>query len=260
MKAARYFCAIIIFIAGPMHYSPGKAGRIPRLSVQRREIIRPRTSFNESGMETEFRRILTEAEDSDILLVEALDSQNSANLVEMGVDDASYALWETLYSDYKQNVPPFGELLRIKGNATMRLRDDEGHVRIKVLKGEDAYRFDFCGRSFSLAHLAVKTDDQTKSEPYLHFFLTTDGAPDERITRCAHRELQSRLSNAAVNVSVRNDAWFLLHSDYPVVLPFLSQAKPPTKEEYEGTPEWSCGQYEGHVLCSGGRRRGSPHR
>lgn len=79
--------------------------------------------------------------------------------------------------------------------------------------------------------------------------MTTNGAVGERITRCVCEELQRRFSIAAVRVSLRNDPWFLLNSDYPVVLPFAAENRPPTKEEYESAPQSYCGQYNGQVVC-----------
>jgi hypothetical protein len=258
MKAALYFCGLILGGALVALDPLERAGHDREPTAERQQILLPTARFNEADMEMQFRGILSgKSPEGGTLLVEALDRENSAVLFEMGVNDASYALWETLYSDYKDNIPPVAELLKMGRNAAMRLRDQEGRVWLKVLEGESPYDLHFCGRSFALAHLSINTGIATNRSPDLHFFLTTDQAIDERIARCARGELQRLVSVPTVDVSIRNDAWFLLDPDYPVVLPFLKENRPPTKEEYEAAQEWSCGQYEGQVFCSQSRRRSS---
>jgi hypothetical protein len=257
MKYAWSFCGVIVVIGLLAQGSSEKVQPLNESLVRQLGIILPTATFDETDMEREFRQILSkEPVDEAILLVEAFDSEKSWNLSEMGVDGESYDGWKVFYDDYKDSIPSAAELLKIRRDVAMRLRDNKGNVSLKVLEGENPYDLPICGQAFALAHMSIARANLPGFAHTLHFFLTTDSPIDETVAGCAFAELERRVSlpNTNVYLSIRHSPWFVVDSDYPVVLPFIKENKPPTKQEYEEALEWDCSNYDRGVHCSGGTR------
>lgn len=233
-----------------------------RESVEWRKFLLPSEEFKTHSVEMRFRRILSAKDPTTkILQVVLMDRPESLSLSEHGYNDISYNLWKLLFGDYQNGIPPFAELLAIGDRAAMRIRDDQGRVLLKVLKGGNPYEITACAQRMSLMHLDIErtdnaiTQNPTGVAPPLNFFLVAQVAIDEGTARCAFDELRERTVGHNINVYVRNDPWFLQHSDYPVVSPFLVDVKPPTQQEYEEAIEWSCNSHGADTTCSGGHHR-----
>lgn len=260
MKYVWSFCGVIVVIGLLAPNSSEETQHLNESVVRQHWIILPTATFHETDIEGKFRQILSkEPVDEAILLVEAFDSKNSWNLGAMGVDGAAYETWRAFYEDYEQEIPPAAEMLKIRGDVAMRLRDDKGNVSLKVLEGENPYNLSECRVPLALAHMSIARANLPGFAHTLHLFLTTDGPIDEAVARCAFEELERRVSlpNTNMDLSIRHSPWFVVDSDYPVVLPFIKENKPPTKQEYEEALEWDCSNYDRSVHCSGGTRSNS---
>ena len=250
---------LLLFSACVLLHSLSQAATSRQSGIERRQLVLPASDFTEPSIRGEFLRSLSQRTDNTgILLIDAVDNLKFGNLSEMGIDDATYGSWRGLYSDYENGIPPFAELLAIGQNAAMRLRDNSGRVSLSVLEGQNPYDVRACGQYFSLAHLAVRHQANMIStfSDGLHFFLITTGTINEELTRCAREELQSSAPKMNVSVSIRNDRWFLLDPDYPVVLPFITDNSPPTEQDYERATYWECEPIKSRVICSGGPAHG----
>jgi len=220
-------------------------------------LVKPTSEFHQDQLETLFREILSKAAaNTSVIHVEVMDDPESYVLTAMWRDELNYEVWRNMFSDYEKRIPPMAEILAIGKNAAMRIRDEQGNVSTKVLQGSDPYVFHACGEDLSLIHLGMheplRPPNYEKSYVSLHFFFVVTVQPDEKLTRCVVKEVR-RLSNISdVNVNIRTDPWFIDESLFPVISPFLSEIRPPSKDEYESAPQWHCGvAYDGKVSCWG---------
>lgn len=225
-------------------------------SMERRQLILPSENFDQKEMERLFRSILLERKSvTEVLLVEAMDNPQSVSLSASGYTDMTYPMWKTLFSPYEKTIPPFAELLAIGTNAAMRLRDYRGQVSFALLSGQNPYDVPGCGKNLHIAHALIRRAgnpaNPAKWSAYLHVNIISSGLFDENTARCALNAVRSETAVARVEVSIRNDPWFIKDSDFPIVSPFLHNDKPPTEGEYENAAEWSCGVVKNEIFCSG---------
>jgi hypothetical protein len=231
--------------------------------IFRQLLLLPSSEFEHDRMEKRFREILDHRDPQKrILYVEAMDSPDSCALTNKCVIDGNYSTWQTLFSDYKERIPPFAEMLVIGGNAAMRVRDNQERVLQKVVQGQDPYILHVGNEELKIVHFSAgRSKHWGKREGWfvhLDFFILAR-APDEKTTRQALEELKRQTSIENVSVVVRRDPWFILDSDFPVVSPFLPKTTPPSEEAYEKAPQWTCVSSERGVTCWGhGEKSDSP--
>lgn len=255
MKIATLYTLTLVLIVLATDRTPSNAQNHEEL-IEHRQIVLPTSDFEITQTEKRLQEFLAKRSPTNrLLLVEAMDREKSSALSAIGFTDVTYGLWKLLFSEYEQGIPPFAELIGLNGNVAMRVRDIDGRVTVKVLEGRSPYEISGCGASLSLLHIGIT---QTKSAANLqesltnvHFFVLSQGAVEESIAHCALRKIEDLKLTKSLAVSLRRDPWFIEDSDYPVVLPFLTSAYGPSKEEYETAPQWRCSSYEGKTICSG---------
>ncbi|PYT86880.1 MAG: hypothetical protein DMG36_25880 [Acidobacteria bacterium] len=62
-------------------------------------------------------------------------------------------------------------------------------------------------------------------------------------------ELRTIIGVAQVTVEVRTDPWFIRDETFPIVSPYVNAGKPPTREAYEHSQQWSCIANSEGVQC-----------
>jgi len=247
--------AILILISSVAALAWGQGTTTPTVQpLTSKMVILPTTEFEQSKIESRFEGYLAASSpDTRFLLIRAIDREQSFQLAEIGFTDVTYGLWRLLFSDYERQIPPFAELLQINGNVGIRLRDREGRITTKVLRGRNPYAITGCGTAFPVLHVSLTTtrdlEDPQRSSSNLHFFVLSDSAVNQEIARCVLTKVRELGLGGNLAVSIRKDPWFIQDSDYPVVLPFLESIQPPSKEQYEKALQSYCGLYEGKVIC-----------
>jgi hypothetical protein len=252
MKAL--WCCLVASVSLFIQGAPSNNIFVSQQSVIRRELILPTSEFNASRMEERFREILAQTpRETRVLKVEAMDRPTSRLLVHKGVIDGHYGHWKLHFKDYAQGIPPFAELLLLDNNAAMRIRDSQGRVSLKVLRGQNPYLVRAGNKEFMLLHLFISESrnlDRGGYAVYLRFYLVTHDHFDEATARAVLQALrESAPSIEDIAVAIRNDPWFVLDSDFPVVSPFLTEINPPSKEQFEKAPQWTCIQSDEHMAC-----------
>jgi len=247
-------CSLIFFAIVSTGQSTARLNRTDE--IESYHLVLPATEFDSAKIENRFRELLERKKPSTRLLkVQAMDREKSAELDAIGFTDITYGLWRLLFSDYETEIPPFAELIAFDGGAGMRFRDASGRIVVKVLGGRNPYEMQECGTTLSLLHVgiskSIKSRQRAESTNGVHFFYLSGEPVTETVAKCALRSVQGLQFSADVAVSVRKDPWFIQHSDFPVVSPFLSNQNPPTKQQYEEGPEWRCSLLGQRRLCSG---------
>jgi hypothetical protein len=188
--------------------SPSQLSGHNRDPVRSQVLTLPSSDFEASKIESRFREYLADSgSENRFLLIQAIDREESRPLTAIGFTDITYGLWKLLFSDYEKQIPPFAELLQINGNAGMRLRDYEGNVTMKVLKGQNPYEITGCGTSLSVLHVSLTVtrnmEKPGRTSPNLHFFFLSDAAVKQEITRCLLSKVQSLGLPGNISVSLR---------------------------------------------------------
>ena len=148
-----------------------------------------------------------------------------------------------MYKKIDGRLPASAELLSLHGSSAMRVRSPNGDIESRVLKGPDPYSVVIDGTTLRLVHVAIENVPRihdVESGPRLSFYLTLQDRPTEALAQHALEELRKRTGARNIDVILRNDPWFIVDMDFPVVTPYLSGLVPPSRAQYEGGAEARC--------------------
>jgi len=157
--------------------------------------------------------------------------------------DVTYDWWGVLYKKMGGGLPASAELLELNGTSAVRIRRPNGEIESRVLKGPDPYSVVIDGETLRLVHVAVENVPRThdvESGARLSFYLVLQDRPTEALAQHALEELRRRTGARNIDVILRNDPWFILDMDFPVVTPYLWGLVPPSRAQYEGAAEARC--------------------
>lgn len=170
-------------------------------------------------------------------------------------EPVSYGFWNVLYERQAGRLPPSAEVLTIGGGSALRSRNADGLVHHRVLQAPDPYLLTIRGGELRLVHMGIENGPRwggAASGAMLRCYFITSGRFDEALGRDAIVEIQHRTLTRNVRVVIRHDPWFIKESDFPVVPPYVPEARPPSREEYEKGSQVSCVDSVAVTACTSG--------
>jgi len=217
-------------------------------SISWRRIVVNSSDFSVDKLEGKFRSLLAdEGSRFRVIKLEVFIDRNEARNGNCKCStDVTYGLWKELYREYEKGLPASAELLMIDGNAAMRVRGSDGAVTLKLLHGNDPYNVYVDRVGLRLIHMATIPRESQSSENErtralnLAFFMVTASSFNESTARAAVEKLRRVTGSEGIELEIRADPWFIASSDFPVVPPYIQQAKPPSEEEYAAGLQWTC--------------------
>ena len=227
-------------------------------SIVMRDITVAERDFTLPQLEKLFRGLLHEGDTVPrVLKVEAYTDQNAFSGTFKYTTDVSYDTWLAWHLDYAKAVRSSAELLMINGNAAMRLRDASGAVQSLVLEGSNPYALNASGIDFCLLHLAASKSAPITSKKWdehtyvsnLSLFLVAKSTVNQKAAEAVSEKLRTIIGVEQATVEVRTDPWFIRDETFPIVSPYVNAGKPPTREEYEHSQQWSCIANSEGVQC-----------
>jgi hypothetical protein len=155
-----------------------------------------------------------------------------------------YAGWSGLYDVCARLPLQAGEIVSWRGGMVVRLRDATGKVQTTVLEGRNPLRFRHGRCDLDIIHFALPRGmgnyKESRIAVYARVKKPVTELPVER-WRELFREVRKSLPFRIVGLDVRNDAWFISDSYYPVIPPFVEGAPPPSLETHLRTKTLECG-------------------
>jgi len=158
-------------------------------------------------------------------------------------EPVSYGFWGVLYEKLGGRLPASAELLIINGAAAVRVRDANGLIKTRVLRGPDPYLLHIGDAELRLVHVDIGNGPrvhEVDSGAMLRCYFMTSDSLGEALGRAAIAEIQRTTSTRNIGVAIRHDPWFIKDSDFPVVPPYTPLIRPPSREEYEKGDQVSC--------------------
>jgi hypothetical protein len=163
--------------------------------------------------------------------------------------DLTYELWASQYESYRRRLPAFGELLFMKGEAVMRVREANGSLHRKVLTENDPLEFATEHYKFDLIHFQ-RSSRSMDGKTSLNFFLLGQAPLTVQQAREAAEALAKQFQSDDLTVDVRLDPWFIGSELFPVVYLFQKDSVAPfSKAEYLLRPHVQCSLYDDEMHC-----------
>jgi len=209
----------------------------------------PEEEFNEDTVERFFRSRLDTLGSRYKVAKIIVTLSNNLRANTKGVTEVEYFLWLHLYEAIGRNAPPVAELLLIESSAIMRMRNLDGHIVRKVLRGTNPLLMGVEGGQFELIHLTLYSGFEDRGQ--LYAYLVTEKPLVKHQIAEVTKKLIEALGEELHGVYVRNDSWFIRQGDFPVIYPFETRRRAPPIEEYRASPEVWCGSHKNDIACSG---------
>jgi hypothetical protein len=142
-------------------------------------------------------------------------------------DHFGFQTWINVYSS--SNEPnEVAEMVAIRDNAVLRVRDRSGMITEKILSGKNPLRIAVAGQDFQVLYVYASLWRQED----IRFFIRTASPLRVDSGEELLRMFQVALPNRAIAVNVQNDGLFIGSPGYPFLNPFVRIEKPPTEQEY----------------------------
>jgi len=226
-------------------------------SVAAQTLVIRVSDFDVQKLERRFRAILQRTNSEiHVLRVEVFtDRQEAISGNCKCSTDVTYVLWRSLFRDYESHIIPSAELLMIDGSAAMRVREASGRVVTKILQGSDPYLLKLTGSELEILHMAVVPAEDSfqnqagKTSVRLDFFLLASAPFDESTAGTATQRLREATGIEEITLAIRSDPWFIVEDTFPVAPRYVTDLRPPTKEQYEEAPQYTCVADAKHINC-----------
>ncbi len=161
-----------------------------------------------------------------------------------------YAGWDGLYRTCGHMPLQAGEIVSWRGGVVVRVRDVTGKVQTRVLEGHNPLRFRHGRCNLDIVHFALPRGMGSHKESRINLYARVQRpiteVPVER-WREVFRKLRGSLPFRIVGLDVRNDAWFISESYYPVIPPFVEGAPPPSFEAHLRSKTLECTEMGGEA-------------
>lgn len=150
---------------------------------------------------------------------------------------------------------PSARVIALNDNAIVEYRGQDGTVERKILRGSDPLRVKTRVGTFQLLHLTYRAMplpmQAGKETESVEVFAQTDQPLESAVGIALVTRLAELIPLKEITVYVRNDAWFLDLSGYPLIHPFHQNTTPPTKEQFQQSITLTCGRSVEHsYTCS----------
>ena len=170
--------------------------------------------------------------------------------------DVSYESWLTLLKYRGTGCPEMTEITKIGRGIVQRSVDRQCRTKRVLLRGEKDPLFRRVdGAEVEILHIVFQPLDYSEKTwgrklMCLQFYARTKSDVSTELARKLLLEMRQLSGMPEILVVLRNDAWFIEASAFPVIYPFDGPVKHiPTKEEYQ-VSQATCGWLDpGPVNC-----------
>jgi hypothetical protein len=167
------------------------------------------------------------------------------------IDHMTYSYWKKWHDASAKSQEPVAEMIFIKGDALLRMRDADGHVRQKVIQGKNPLVFDADGATFDVLYFSF-------SEPHppviqlktADIYMQSSRPASTHLGEALLKLWQPLLPGFAVSLLIRVDRWFLYNSSFPFFYPFGEEGEPPSEDAYRGTQTLRCQSWFNSPPCA----------
>jgi hypothetical protein len=163
--------------------------------------------------------------------------------------EVSYDSWRRIYDMAKLTSNEVAEVISVRGNAVLRMRDATGALTRKVLAGRDPLQVEVLGQHVELVYLDFSNGFQSDTPRFVGAYALTSGPLTEQVGLGLLGQLDRLLPGLRVAVLIRNDTWFISSAGYPFYNPFVKDGVPPSEMEYNQTKTLFCGHLTGTPSC-----------
>jgi|GEM_PF-2647728 len=217
----------------------------------RRKLVVPVEDITPAKMEKTAQEFLRLAGVRRIVVLSVFVSRGVA--AEQGAPRSNYKQWKGYYDSLPKHARVSAHMIAISGDAVLWVRDVEGRITRRVLKGRDPTKFSVDGTAFEILYVAgrVMTKFERCATPGAIepvFYVITPAELTEELCTRAGRWLARKLEAKHLAVRFRNDQWFVPGSSFPVAYPFAPTEAPPTEAEYHRSVSYYCGIFRGKPL------------
>ncbi len=207
--------------------------------------ILPESTFNLPSMEAIARRFLGDVSAKTVVSrLSIYNRQDIAAEENGGMCEGSHLAWRGQYDRFPKEALMAADVTSIGEDAVLRIREIDGTVNRRVLRGKDPTRVSVGEVTFEILFVTGRFRSRFEGcgvagtlEPVL--FLRTDSPLSPDICQRATSSLAATLRADHLWVHFRNDHWFIC-SQFPVVFPFASREPLPSEIALDGSVEYSC--------------------
>ncbi len=207
-----------------------------------RVMAAPAERITADAMEKTAIEFLELAGDRRVAILSVYASLSVAS--QQSTDRSNFKQRRAYYDDLPEDSRISAMMIAISGNAVLRVRDAQGVITRHVLRGRDPTRITVNGAIFEI--LFVSTRTMTRFEKCAtvgaivpRFFVTTSSELTEEFCTQAADWLVREVGIRKLDVSLKNNHWFLLAWQYPLHYPFLP-GEPPTESEHRKHVRFGC--------------------
>ncbi len=220
-----------------------------------RRLIIPPPAFNAVTLQKLFESVLvSESPKNRIIKIEAFpDSEAEAGTFK-DVIDGTYEIWRRLYDSASRNIRASAQLISVRGNALMRIRDEKGNVSATVISGADPSIMKVSGVEFQLADLVPVTEligREGRPELVINLFYWTRARYEESTGKQLFGQSAASLGVGRVRVVVERWPLFVFETQFPLIYPFMQMQGVPSKKEYLNSYRIWCFTTEGGIPMRG---------
>lgn len=256
MMMLAYFIWAMLFSAPSQQVKTIRETRGPQI-VDASMVI-PAALFSESGIIMICNSFLTENRAAGMVrLMISTDTQDVLSMGGAGVTDVSFAEWRELYANTKKNLPAAAELVSIRGNAAVRIRNAEGQVSERVLSGRTPFIISFHDERVLIRGLGLTHVWNPDAASFATFEVFVQSSRPWNLSEAQEfsRSYRGKTNIADLVIQISNGWCFPGESNYPVVNRILPRLSPPTLEEFKRLHRFYCNDATGGCRQSGGRPR-----
>ncbi len=246
--------AMVIFLA-PMHLNARDAitiVRIPGVAVEM-QILMGGGKMNREAMILESEAILDDSKDTAFIKVQFAESQAVLNIplfIPTGEWDR-HGTWAPEKKRWNGASLRYAELISVKGNAVLRIRDGL-QVKTIVVRGQNPLLMPDNGENVEFVHFGMVYNSSKTAAMWIDAsaVVPKGGLDVELAKRVVHAAQAAMGLNLAANVTMREDRFCVFTPKFAHSLLFDVDA-PPDREEWSQTPDGECGVNKlGNGYCS----------
>lgn len=156
---------------------------------------------------------------------------------------SGYEWWRLNYERTKRH--PAGRMISLRGNAIAEFTNGSGEVTRHILAGSDPLNVSVAEGNFTLLQFTFRpvplARENGLAAETVDIYATTEVPLCTSGGIALLKALHSLVPIDGITLFIRNDTWFLDHSDYPVEHPFQPRRPPPTKDEFLRSLTLECG-------------------
>jgi hypothetical protein len=170
------------------------------------------------------------------------------------VSDIDFPDWRRRYEGASPHPPATAELIKVRDQAVVRLRFDDGEIRQQVIGVGNPLQIDLHGEALRVLEVSPIPPGVVMRAPYpggAHFYVQTPRPWTLTLAEEFNRFLQARAGLANVAITIEDGWWFAGEPTYPIYNRFLPYMEPPSFEEFKRHTRFYCQDLSGGCIQRG---------